>query len=187
MSARFLIGDSIELIKSIKTSGTVTPSSRVLIRRMLAPVDFGAARCIVELGPGNGCITRELLGRMGGDAKLICLEVNEGFAARLGLLMDDPRLRVYAGCASGLRDILACEGVDCADYVVSSLPLALLDGDIADDILRAVRENLCPQGRFVQYQYSLAHYGDMKALFSKVRLQFTMRNMPPAFVYECSP
>ena len=71
------------------------------------------------------------------------------------------------------------------DHIVSSLPLALIDDDIVSDILSSVGSNLREGGRFLQYQYSLKNYSDFKPIFKDVKLKFTLRNMPPAFVYEC--
>lgn len=184
MNARFKFSDSINLIKNIKTTGTITPSSKVLIRRLLAPIDFTNAYCIVELGPGNGCVTRTLLSRMRADCLLVCLEVNSDFVSQLKTI-DDPRLRVYTACASSIRDILDEIGIAEADHIVSSLPLALIDDEILGNILTSVRSNLREGGRFLQYQYSLKNYSDFKPIFKHVKLRFTFRNMPPAFVYEC--
>jgi hypothetical protein len=39
MNARWKFSDSLILIKSIRTSGTITPSSNRLIRRLLASID----------------------------------------------------------------------------------------------------------------------------------------------------
>ena len=105
MTARFRFRDSIKLIKNIKTTGTITPSSKNLVRRLLAPIDFASAHCIVELGPGNGCVTRSLLKRMSKDCVLICLEVNNEFVAQLNRV-EDSRLHVYNACASSIREIL---------------------------------------------------------------------------------
>ncbi len=184
MNARFKFSDSINLIKNIKTTGTITPSSRVLIRRLLAPIDFKTAHCIVELGPGNGCVTRTLLSRMHADCLLVCLEVNTDFVSQLKTL-NDPRLRVFNACASSIRDILDELGIGEVDHIVSSLPLALIDDDIVDNILASIGSNLREGGRFLQYQYSLNNYSDFKPIFKHVKLRFTFRNMPPAFVYEC--
>lgn len=184
MKTRFKFSDSIKLIKSIRTSGTITPSSSVLVKRLLAPIDFEAARCIIELGPGNGCVTRALLARMRPNCRLICLEVNNDFIAELNDL-DDSRLHVYNACASSIRAILDGLSIQQVDHVVSSLPLALLDDAMVQNILRVVGMNLRDGGKFLQYQYSLKNYSELKPLFSNVKLKFTLRNMPPAFVYEC--
>ena len=50
-----------EAIKDLKTSGTVTPSSRFLVDRMLKRIDFSKVNVLVELGPGNGAITALIL------------------------------------------------------------------------------------------------------------------------------
>lgn len=184
MTARFLASDYIMLIKNIRTTGAIAPSSQALVKSMLKPINFGSARCIVELGPGNGCVTNALLQRMHPESRLICLELIDEFAARLGGI-EDPRLHVYNACASSIRGILDGLNVDKADYVISCLPLTLIDDDTVNRILASVQGNLRAGGRFLQYQYSLANYGDMKPLFSDVKLRFTLRNIPPAFVYDC--
>ncbi len=184
MRSKFKFSDSIKLIKNIKTTGTVTPSSKFLIRNLIAPIDFAAARYIVELGPGNGCVTRSLLRHMHPDCVLICLELDNEFVVKLSAL-GDSRLRVYNACATSIPQILEELQVDCVDYIVSSLPLALIDDEVVHDILVQAKANLRLGGRFLQYQYSLANYADMKPVFSSVKLDFTIRNLPPAFVYEC--
>lgn len=184
MTVRFKFSDSIDLIKNFKTTGTITPSSKNLVRRLLSPINFVDARCVVELGPGNGCVTRSILERMQSDSILVCLDVNNDFVAQLNKIQDS-RLRVYNACASSMCKILDDLGIHKVDYIVSSLPLALIDGEMVENILFAVDSNLKKGGRFLQYQYSLANYSDVKYFFRKVKLRFTMRNMPPAFVYEC--
>lgn len=184
MNARLKFSDHIKLIKNIRTTGTISPSSRGLINRLLASIDFASAKCLVELGPGNGCITRELLSRLGPDATLICFEVNNDFVAQLNDL-NDPRLHVYNACASSIRQILDELDIECVDYVVSSLPLTIMENSVVQSIVESISANLCEGGRFVQYQYSLNNWDDIKPAFSQARLGFTLRNMPPAFIYEC--
>jgi len=184
MKVPFKFSDSLKLIKSIRTSGTITPSSPALIGRLLAPIDFSQASCIIELGPGNGCVTRSLLARMRPDCRLICLELNNDFIAELNAL-NDPRLYVYYACASSIRRILDELSIQQVDHIVSSLPLALLDDAMLQNILHVVDRNLRDGGKFLQYQYSLKNYQDVKPIFKNVKLKFTFRNMPPAFVYEC--
>jgi phospholipid N-methyltransferase len=184
MTARFQFSDSIKLIKNIKTTGTIAPSSRILIKDLLRPIDFEYARCIVELGPGNGCVTAALLERMHPECQLICLELNDEFAAQLGKI-SDPRLHVYNACATSIRKILDEHELDLVDHMVSSLPLSIIDDETVSRILATVGTNLRPGGGFQQFQYSLANYSDMKPMFSNVKLRFTLRNVPPAFVYDC--
>jgi len=184
MKSGLKLRDSLRLIRNFKTTGTITPSSTKLTERLLASIDFSETLVIGELGPGNGCITRAILERMNKDSILLCLEVNQDFATELRSI-DDSRLRVYNSCASSMQGVLNEIGVAKLDHIVSSLPLALINEDLLSSILASAQSNLKDGGRFLQYQYSLANYRDMKPIFSDIKLKFTLRNMPPAFVYDC--
>jgi phospholipid N-methyltransferase len=162
------------------------PSSRFLVDRLLRGIDFTQARQIVELGVGTGCVTREILRRMRPDALLISLEINPEFVAMATQRMHDSRLRLRNACASALPAVLAEEGVDGVNAVVSSLPLRIMDQDLVGRILDVSRESLLPGGRFHQYQYSLSHYEQLARRYADVGVRFTIRNTPPAFVYECT-
>jgi hypothetical protein len=70
--------------------------------------------------------------------------------------------------------------------VVSSLPLAIMDDELVERILNASRDSLVPDGRFIQYQYSLSRYARVRAHYPSVALAFTSLNVPPAFVYTCT-
>jgi phospholipid N-methyltransferase len=119
------------------------------------------------------------------DCVLICFEVNSDFIGQLEALQD-PRLRVVNACASSIRTILDDLDIEEVDHIVSSLPLALIDNEVVKRILKSARSNLREGGRFLQFQYSLSNYAELKPIFKKVKLDFTFRNMPPAFVYECT-
>ena len=54
--------------------GSIIPSSRILIERMLKPVDWENTRLFVEYGPGVGTFTRPILEKLGPDAKLIAID-----------------------------------------------------------------------------------------------------------------
>ena len=59
--------------------GSIIPSSRLLIERMLRPVDWDKTKLFVEYGPGVGTFTRDLLDRMSPDAKLVTIDTNPDF------------------------------------------------------------------------------------------------------------
>ena len=175
----------IKHIANIRTSGTIVRSSSYLITRLLRAIDFETARTVVQLGVGTGCITRELLRRLRPDARLIAFEVNRVFVEECRCL-EDGRLDLRHACAGTLPDVLDALGIDRIDAVVSSLPLAIMPDALVDRILTASQAHLAADGKFLQYQYSLTNLGMLERRFPDVRLGFTLRNLPPAFVYECS-
>lgn len=175
----------VNSIKHIRTAGTVFPSSAALTGKMIAGINFSRAKCFVEFGGGNGCITRKLLRNMRPDAKLICFEINPQFTQMLQRINDD-RLHVVNDSASNLEIYLHALGFDKADYIVSGLPLAILDKHLTAAILANTKKLLQPQGTFIQFQYSLQSHNILKRRFSKVSVNFTPFNLPPAFIYHCS-
>ena len=169
-------------LTSPRTTGSVTPSSRYLTRKMTAAIDFSRSRCIVELGSGTGCVTRALLQHMRPDAKLLAFETNPHFVGMLEGI-GDPRLQVIADSAEHISKHLD-EG-ELADYIVSGLPLAILPEPVTNAILDDARNCLSRQGRYIQFQYSLVSRKSLLRRFPSMRIAFTPWNVPPAFVYIC--
>lgn len=160
------------------------PSSRFLIKRLIQPIDFSTATSIVELGVGTGCVTRTLLENMSPHCRLTCVEVDEEFVDVCAEI-DDERLTIHHACATDLRTVLQNAQIAEVDYIVSSIPLSILDDSVVDEILAAAQACLSPGGKFLQYQYSLTYLRRLNQRFGDVRLGFTLRNVPPAFIYEC--
>jgi hypothetical protein len=95
--------------------GSLIPSSRFLIDRLLGRVDWKRARTIVEYGPGVGTITAHILSRMLPDARLVVFEMNEDFVRYLARAFPDPRLHVVHGSAETVQkelDRLKLDGAD---------------------------------------------------------------------------
>src|SRR5215207_5552321 len=63
--------------------GSIIPSSKLLIDRMLDPVDWDRTKLFVEYGPGVGTFTRPILERLGPDATLIAIDTNPDFVKYL--------------------------------------------------------------------------------------------------------
>src|SRR3954451_6845696 len=72
--------------------GSIIPSSRVLIDKMLDPVDWANTRLFVEYGPGVGTFTKPILERLAPDATLLTIDTNADFTRYLKERIDDPRL-----------------------------------------------------------------------------------------------
>ncbi|CAL2081003.1 class I SAM-dependent methyltransferase [Tenacibaculum sp. 190524A05c] len=176
-----------EAIATAKTSGTIAPSSRFLADRMLKGIDFDSAELIVELGPGNGAITKHLLQRIGPNTKLICFEINENFYNELQKI-DHPQLVILKESAEYLRREIQNFGFNEADYIVSSLPLSIIPKEISMSILNKSHDILKNGGKYIQFQYSLNYLKKLKTVFGKenISIQFEAINIPPAFVYQCS-
>jgi phospholipid N-methyltransferase len=103
--------------------GAVLPTSRRAVRDMLDLAELEQARLVVELGAGTGVHTTALLERMGPHAELIAFEIDPRLADQLQRKLPDPRLRVVAGSAEDVPEVLAGRR---PQVVVSALPFTSL-------------------------------------------------------------
>src|SRR3954451_17997259 len=56
--------------------GSIIPTSRILIEKMLRPVDWETTKLFVEYGPGVGTFPRPILEKLGEDATLMPIDTN---------------------------------------------------------------------------------------------------------------
>lgn len=171
-----------EAMKSFRTTGSITSSSKALVKKLVEPLPAHRPLVIVELGPGDGCVTRAILEKVHPGSSVTAFEINAVFVEKLGSI-EDRRLQVLAVGAERLTDFVKPGTVD---YVVSSLPLSMIPKEVKEAILKQSQLVLRPEGRFLQFQYALQDYGLLKDYFNRVSVSFTMANLPPAFIYSCS-
>jgi len=171
-----------EAVKSFRTTGSIAASSPALVKKLVEPLPAGRPLSIVELGPGDGCITRAILAKVHPESRVTAFEINTSFVEKLAMI-DDRRLEILSVGADQLTDYFTEASVD---FVVSSLPLSMIPKDIKEKILRQSQSVLKQEGQFLQFQYALQDYVLLKDHFQRVSVSFTMANLPPAFIYSCS-
>ncbi len=170
-----------ESLRNLKTVGTVTRSSPALCKGAIKPVDFAGARHLVELGAGDGVITKHILAAMHPEARLMAFEVNPKFCVQLRALNDD-RLVVVEDSAEHMRRYLEDNAFAEIDAVVSAIPFVSLPKTLADSIVGVCREVLRVGGPFCQVHYSLIRKKVYAGIFGNVKVSFIPMNVPPAFV-----
>lgn len=154
---------------------------------MLDNVDFKHAKVIVELGPGTGVITREIIKEMLPSCKLLIFELHRPFYEELKkeFAKNDQVILVHDS-AEFLEKHLEAFHLGKVDAVVSSLPLANFKKSLLNNLISAVKESLEHDGKFIQFQYTLKTKKLLNEYFPIIQTSFTSRNLPPAFIYTCS-
>ncbi len=170
-------------IKNPVMVGSIIPSSRILIDKMLAPVDWANTRLFVEYGPGVGTFTRPILDQLAPDATLVTIDTNAEFTRYLKESIDDPRLVTVNGSAADVERILADRGLGSADYVLSGLPFSTLPPGVGDDIAEATANVIRPGGAFLVYQFSPKVLSFIKPHFGPIKRGFEWINVPPAVLF----
>ena len=163
--------------------GSIIPSSRALIEKMLSKVDWKTTRLIVEYGPGVGTFTRPILARLGPEATLVTIDTNAEFTSYLRDSIDDPRLVAVTGSAADVEAILAERGLGKADYVLSGLPFSTLPPGVGDSIAEATARVIRPGGAFLVYQFSPKVREFIEPHFERIERGFEWVNVPPATLF----
>lgn len=163
--------------------GSIIPSSRVLIDKMLGPVDWANTKLFVEYGPGVGTFTKPILERLGDDATLLTIDTNPDFTHYLREHIDDPRLVAVTGSAADVEKILADRGFNQADYVLSGLPFSTLPPGVGDAIAEATSNVIREGGAFLVYQFSPKVRDFIQPHFEPIKRGFEWINVPPATLF----
>lgn len=190
-----------EFFRSFGVTASLLPSSRFLAAAMLDPVDFREPRTIVELGPGTGVMTQEILRRMTPDSRLFAFEVNPHFIRHLRAQFRDPRLTVLHADACELAGHLQAHHAGALDAVISSLGLTSMPHSIRTRIVQQAESCLAPHGVLTQFQYltSRRPVPEIPALrikpfrekqflhtyFPTIATRRVLLNFPPAVVFAC--
>lgn len=189
-------------VSNFDQTAALIPSSPFLVDAMLDPVPLAKARCVVEFGTGTGVLTRGILDRLGPDAHVHAIEIDEHILDKTMAGLDDRRVLPACGSAADTRALMnaaGCHGK--ADAVISSLGLTLIPSDIRERILHAAGDVLNEGAPYMQYAYLHARFFAysqttrkwfrwyarpyLEQHFEKVSSKLISANIPPAVVYKC--
>lgn len=190
-----------EALNSYPSVASVVPSSRKLARAMIPAQELRRARFVVELGPGTGAITRELLRVLPRQAMLAAFEINPRFCEFLRHTLHDDRLMLFQASAEAAGPTLCALRWPRADAVVSSLGLSVMEDRTRRAVLRGLMPLLDEKSFFTQYYYLSARLADglqrrwkpghvsvpqfLKQYFRRIESKIILRNVPPAVVFHC--
>ena len=163
--------------------GSIIPSSRFTINKMLAPVNWDECKLFVEYGPGVGTFCRPVLERMRRDAQLIVIDTNPLYIDYLNRTIGDSRFIAVNGSAADVEEIVRAHGHEHADYVLSGLPFSTLPDGVGPAIAAATHRVLRPGGAFLVYQFSAKARDFMAKHFSRIDNGFELFNVLPCQLF----
>lgn len=163
--------------------GSIIPSSRFTIEKMLAPVDWQECKVFVEYGPGVGTFCYPVLERLRRDGALVVIDTNPLFIDYLQKSIGDSRFHAVHGSAADVEQILAALGFDHADYVLSGLPFSTLPDGVGPAIAAATHRVLRSGGAFLVYQFSARARDFMAPHFRRIDAGFELLNVLPCKLF----
>ncbi len=138
------------------TTGSILPSSRGLARALVSQLRrrSGPAR-VLEVGPGTGAVTAEIVRQMKPGDRLDIVEINADFVALLKRRFEEePLFQARRGQARLIHAPLQeVEGEGVYDYMISGLPLNNFAVALVRDIFGAYRRLLRPGGVLSYFEY----------------------------------
>jgi phospholipid N-methyltransferase len=191
-------------------TGALLPSSLFLARALVSELRRSRGpRRILEVGPGTGSVTKEILRHLRFGDTLDAVEVNGQFITLLQRrLNEDEKFRAHRHQVrlihSPLEDL---DGEGLYDFIVSGLPLNNFPVSQVREIFRAYERLLKPGGTLTYFEYVLIRH--LKTPFAdrrerrrlyrvgrvvggyirehQVRRERVLMNMPPAIVRHLRP
>jgi len=182
-----------EFFRSPAQLGSMFASGKPLSRKMVEGIGIDKARAVVELGPGPGPVTQQILARIQPGCRFVAIERNPELAQALGKRF--PRLTIHEDDAANIAGICEDEGIlrGTVDCVVSGLPFLLFPEPLQRKILTEIKSVLRPGGYLAQVTLGAEVLPNTRK-FRKLLEEFfpgvkragpVLANMPPAFVYRC--
>jgi phospholipid N-methyltransferase len=148
-----------ELPKSFTQIGAMLPSSQALGKLMVAPVeDHLGPLSILEVGPGTGPFTRQILSLMGPEDVFVICELNPRFLGQLRKTLEKnqdyqknrKRVHFFLG---PVETLLQSDLPTQYDVVVSSLPFVNFAPEKVEEILSLFRRLTRDGGSMTFLQY----------------------------------
>jgi len=167
-------------IRSPLRNGSIIPSSRAASAGMVQSVDFSRIDTIVELGPGTGVFTQEVLRRCKSDTKILLIEIERSYVKLLKRKFGDRVIVEYAS-AHHLDELMAKHGIARPDLVLSGLPF--MEREIGKVLFASIKQHT---DRGTIYRFFTYMPPVMKHVYRELpvrKLSFILKNFPPFWVY----
>lgn len=161
-------------------NASIMPSSSFASVAMLKNLDFSSIHTILELGPGTGVFTKEIIKRSAPFTKIILIELEETYVKRLRRKFG-AKVIVENANANLLEDILKKHNVSKLDLLISGLPF--LEEAVNDHLLASIKKQT-DNGTIFRFFTYLPPV--MKRVYKNLpirKIAFVLRNVPPLWIY----
>lgn len=163
--------------------GSIVPSSRFLVTKMLECVDWQTTDHIVELGAGTGVITAAIDAQRKPGSTFISFERDDDMRHELNARFPDVHTHHDAFL---LPDVLANHDLNSVDCVISGLPFANFDNQQRHALFSDIHAALRPGGVFIAFQYTRLLQPYFLSVYGRYECKRVLINIPPALVYFCT-
>lgn len=165
-------------------TGAQMPSTHRLAAAMVRAADARPGLKVVELGPGTGVVTRQLIAAGVAESDLVLIESNPAFCSLLRARYR--QATIIDGDAFDNVSALARAKPGEFAAMVSSLPLFVYPRDKRVELLEHAFGLLAPGGRVIQFTYGVASPFPLRSDCIPRTSRRIWRNLWPAVVWSYS-
>jgi len=166
------------LTKPVHT-GSITPTGKAASRLMASFVSGDNNRCVLELGPGTGPVTRAILETGLSPDRLTCVEYNSEFCRHLTRNFNG--VNIVQGDAFDLDNTLGIDHLGKFSAVLSGLPLLNFPREQRSRYIEDALRYAAADAPFVQLCYGpKAPFDFADNRISCESTRWVLANVPPA-------
>ncbi|MFT6335884.1 MAG: phospholipid N-methyltransferase [Halioglobus sp.] len=173
----------LQAIKNFREVGTVTRSGKAISEKITSFISK-EDKYILELGSGDGAITKRILDRMHPNGKLLAFEINSYMYENLSKIKD-PRFFPINDSAENMEKYMSEHEIEVFDSIVSALPYLVLPEELAKSILGLCKKNLKKGKSYMQLHYAKTLTSLYEGVFGNLETHFVFLNVPPGYAFRC--
>jgi phosphatidylethanolamine/phosphatidyl-N-methylethanolamine N-methyltransferase len=174
---RFLRG----FLANPRSVGAIAPSSPALSRACAAQIDPARPGPVLELGPGTGVITREILARGIAPERLMVVEREPDFAKMIAAKFKG--VKVIVGDAFDLDKTLAGRVTEPFAAIVSGIPLLNHPKPMREAFVDGALRHLGLGAPLIQFSYGLDRPVSPPPGATVTMAAMVWKSLPPAHVW----
>lgn len=171
---------------------SILPSSQSLCRNVVANIK-DIRKPVIELGAGNGVLTKHILNTLHWSAPVYAFETNKTLLGALKENCREQRLTTLHQSAEELETVCVEKAIE-PGTIISGIPFRFIQSSAIHSIIEQCRNVLDNQGRFIMYQTWVPRKGMHSPLQNALEEHFTfdsrtlvLWNIPPLYVQVCMP
>jgi phosphatidylethanolamine/phosphatidyl-N-methylethanolamine N-methyltransferase len=157
-----------ECRNNFATVGAIAPSSPLLAKAIILPLQHRPRRpiAVLEAGAGTGSFTHRILNQLRFGDRLDIYELNPKFYSFLRRSLRKAKLSERGiQCRLHNADVRTLRKGTQYDFIISGLPLNNFDSRTVSEILQTYLDHLCPTGVLSYFEYFLTQ--EFKSKFLK--------------------
>lgn len=186
------MGFSLEFLKNPIQIGSPFPSSQSFAKLMVDYAKLQSNSTIVELGPGTGSVTNQIIKQMPCDSLFFAIEINE--ILYKNFKNNYPETIIYHGTANDIKKYLKMHNRSQVDCIISAIPWATLSIDLQQELFSEIYDVIAPGGTFITIALLIGTFFSRGKKFKQLldsnfqlvnRTPIVWKNLPPAIAYIC--